>query len=225
VLVLVGLAGSTASAVAQQQPLSSALGGFGRSSAPIDIQADKLVINDTKKTAIYRGNVVAVQGEYTLRTVELEVFYASKDGQGAAKGAQPRQAARTPGEESQQITRILAKQKVIMTSAKDQTATGDLADYNVAEQKVVITGDEVFLKQGENVLKGKKLTVDLKTGETLMEGGRVSTVLHPRQGEQGKSGAPTTAPGAPAERKTAPGSMTPPTSSWPSTTQPPAQTR
>ena len=41
----------------------------------------------------------------------------------------------------------------------------------------VITGD-VLLTQGDNVMSGQKLTVDLKTGMGHMDG-RVRTVLQP----------------------------------------------
>ena len=122
---LLALAGVWATSVlAQQQAPSSVLGGFSRDNGPINIQADALTINDQKKTAIYRGNVVAVQGDNTLRTVELEVQYTSREEeQKGAKGAatkgtaKPAKAATsTPGDESQQIKRIKAKEKVVMVS-------------------------------------------------------------------------------------------------------------
>jgi lipopolysaccharide export system protein LptA len=205
-----------------QQPATAPFGGFSpaNSKAPIDIQADSLVINDTKKIAIYKGNVIAVQGETTLRTVELEVQYASKDDAAGQKGKAPKAkgAAGAVDESSQQIKRIKAKQKVVMTSSREQTATGDEADYDVATQTVVLTGN-VILKQGENILKGHRLVVDMKTGESRMEstpaGGRISTVLHPQQKDQGKApekGAP--AAGGEAAKPAA----KPSTSSWDSTT-------
>jgi lipopolysaccharide export system protein LptA len=163
-----------------QQPLTNPLGGFATNSkAPIDIKADSLVINDAKKVAIYRGNVVAIQGDVTLRTVELEVHYATKGAEKSKNDAAP-----AGGGDMQQIKRILAKKQVVLTSTKDQTATGDLAEYEVGAQTVVMSGG-VILKQGPNILKGDRLIVDLKSGESRMEGGRVSTVLHPQQGAGG----------------------------------------
>jgi lipopolysaccharide export system protein LptA len=168
-----------------QQPVGQAFGGFATNNrAPIDIQADSLTINDQKKIATYRGNVIAVQGDFTLRTVELEVHYGAKP---AADGAAKTAASSTLGSDSQQIKRILAKRQVVMTSTRDQTATGDLADYEVGGQTVVLSGN-VILKQGPNILKGDKLIVDLKTGESRMEatpsGGRIKTILHPQQKDQ-----------------------------------------
>lgn len=227
--------------VCAQNPMANALGGFaGNSSAPIDIQADSLIINDTKKTATYKGNVVAAQGDYTLKTSELEVFYAGKD-DGKAKGAKP--TAQPADQDSQQIKKIKAKHKVVMTSAKDQTATGDEAEFNVADQRIVLVGN-VYLKQGENVLTGQKLVVDLKTGESKFEAapvtaaqaksapaapagscpaGRVCTVLHP-----GKEGVTPGAgedklkkPNAPA----APAAKASESSAWSSTTSPPPRVK
>ena len=138
-----------------------------------------LTINDQKKIAIYKGNVVAVQGDNTLRTIELEVQYVSNDdGQKDAKGqkiagAKPAKAAAAPGEDSQQIKRIKAKQKVVMVSTPagkdEQSATSDFADYDVATQMVELIGN-VYIKQGKNVITGSKVTMNLKTSEYTVDG-------------------------------------------------------
>jgi lipopolysaccharide export system protein LptA len=238
-------------ALAQQQAPSSVLGGFSRDNGPINIQSDSLTINDQKKIAIYKGNVVAIQGDNTLRTIELEVQYASnEDGQKDAKGqkvpgAKPAKAAAAPGEDSQQIKRIKAKQKVVMVSTpagkEEQSATSDFADYDVATQMVELMGN-VHIKQGKNIITGSKVTMNLKTSEYTVDGvgppgsgspaqgasgkGRVGTVLFPKAKEDGKTptaAAATTSAKAVGE-KPAPalGSVKQPTtSSW--TTSSPQQ--
>lgn len=181
-------------AVAQGGP-SGVLGGFSRDNGPINIEADTLTINDQTKVATYKGNVVAVQGANTLRTVELEVQYVSREDEGkgqtpgaptkaTAKGA-PQPAAKAGpkpgpktgkaaalGEEGQQIKRIKAKQKVVMVSApagkEAQSATSDTADYDVASQLVELRGN-VFIKQGENVTCGSKVKMNLATSEYTVE--------------------------------------------------------
>jgi lipopolysaccharide export system protein LptA len=175
--VIVALAASAQSQAQQASP-GGVLGGFSRDNGPINIQADSLTISDQKKTAIYKGNVVAVQGDNTLRTIELEVHYTSReDEQKEAKGqktagAKPAKAAASLGEENQQIKRIKAKQKVVMTSTpggkEAQSATSDAADYDVAGQMVELRGN-VFIKQGENVICGSKVTMNLKTSEYSVE--------------------------------------------------------
>ena len=48
-----------------------------------------------------------------------------------------------------------------------QNATGDWADFNVKENKVVLGGD-VVLTQEKNVVRGSKLTIDMVTGESVI---------------------------------------------------------
>ncbi|HZA01835.1 MAG TPA: LPS export ABC transporter periplasmic protein LptC, partial [Hyphomicrobiaceae bacterium] len=48
--------------------------------APIDVQADALEVNDTTRTAVFRGDVQAVQGDFTIRTVELAASYSGRAG-------------------------------------------------------------------------------------------------------------------------------------------------
>lgn len=238
-------------ALAQQQAPSSVLGGFSRDNGPINIQADALTINDQKKTAIYKGNVVAVQGDNTLRTIELEVQYVSReDEQKDAKGqkvpgVKPAKAAAGPGEDNQQIKRIKAKQKVVMVSTpagkEEQSATSDFADYDVASQMVELSGN-VHIKQGKNIITGSKVTMNLKTSEYTVDGvgppgtgspaqgasgkGRVGTVLFPKAKDDGKipAAVTATAPAKAAGEKPAPAigsAKQPTTSSW--TTSSPEQ--
>jgi lipopolysaccharide export system protein LptA len=189
-------------ALAEPTAASGVLGGFSRDSGPINIQSDSLTINDQKKIAIYKGNVVAVQGDNTLRTIELEVQYVSKEDEAkgpAAKGGEkvtkaPKAAATAVGEESQQIRRIKAKEKVVMVSTPagkdEQSATSDFADYDVVSQTVELIGN-VYIKQGKNIISGTKATLNLKTSEYSVDSAAPVVV-----------GAPTPAAGAsPAEKK------------------------
>jgi lipopolysaccharide export system protein LptC len=64
-----------------------------RNDTPVDITSNRLLIDDTAKTATFVGNVVAKQNDQVLETTELEVFY---DGQPAAQsGGQPASQAKT----------------------------------------------------------------------------------------------------------------------------------
>lgn len=218
-----------AAAQAQQGAPASVLGGFSRDNGPINIQSDALTINDQKKIATYKGNVVAVQGDNTLRTVELEVQYSSRDDEQKIKGGPKAPRAASVGEESQQIRRIKAKQKVVMVSSpagkEAQSATSDAADYDVVGQVVELRGN-VFIKQGENVICGSKVTMNLKTSEYAVERdpsapppanpecGRVRSVFFPKS-KDGAGGATKPAiPAAPAAAQTSPSKAQPSTSSW-----------
>jgi lipopolysaccharide export system protein LptA len=190
------------------QTLTNSFGGLTQSSKdPIDIESDFLVVHDQQKYATFKGNVKAVQGTTTLRAVQLDVHYvgggdqlatgqtktAAESGAGGetGAGAKPAGGGNNPGA---QITKIEAKGDVIITSGQDQTTTSDWALYDVPSQLVTVGGN-VVLTQGQNVLKGDRLVIDLKTGESRFEnpgtttaGGRIRALFVPKaQDAKGKS--------------------------------------
>ncbi|KAB2914114.1 MAG: LPS export ABC transporter periplasmic protein LptC [Hyphomicrobiaceae bacterium] len=125
--------------------------------APIDIDADTLDLNDGAKQAIFRGNVKAQQGEFVMRTVELSVFYTGQSAMGMA-GTESA-GAKAPA----QLTRVEAKQKVLITSKDGQTATGDWAIFDV-KANTVLLGGRVIVSRGKDVAEGPRLKIDLTTG-------------------------------------------------------------
>jgi len=164
----------------------SQIGGFsglsgGDSKKPIDIESDRLEVDDKNHTAVFIGNVSATQGDNNLKAPRLEVFYenasqpqAADKGAKTAKAAKPVKAASAgaPGDpmSNGQIKRIHAMGgKVVMISTKDQQeATGDDAIYDVKAQLVTMTGKEVVLTQHKNKVKGTKLVIDLATGKATV---------------------------------------------------------
>ena len=71
----------------------------------------------------------------------------------------------------------------------DQVATGDNGTFDMKTEMLVLSGKEVVLSEGTNVLVGCKLTVEMKTGQANVEGcgGRVMMSMHrPRR----RTGAP-----------------------------------
>ncbi len=90
-----------------------------------------------------------------------------------------------------QITKIEARGNVIITS-EDQTTTGDWALDDVPAQLMTVGGN-VVLTQGKNVLKGDRLVIDLKTGESRFEnntasGGKIRALFMPSQDTAAKDG-------------------------------------
>lgn len=158
--------------IASAQTFSDAFAGFGSNSKePIQIEAQQLEVEDKTNSATFKGDVVVSQGDTQLKTERLRVFY---DGSAA-------------GNVQQKISRLEASGRVYIT-AKDQTATGDQASFDMNRQVMVMTGKEVVLSQGPNVVVGKKLTVNLKTGTANLQGGvsgtsggsgRVKVLLQP----------------------------------------------
>ena len=189
--------------------MTNTFGGFSKNSdQPIDIESDVLVVHDAKKYATFKGNVKAVQGTTTLRATELDVHYvggggASLTGSRATGAALPPTPSRegAGGEvrpQATQISKIEAKGNVIITSEQDQTTTSDWALYDVPAQ-IVTVGGNVVLMQGKNVLKGDRLVIDLKTGESRFEnngktvaggGGRIRALFVPKEdAKDGKKAA------------------------------------
>src|SRR5262249_34145894 len=73
--------------------------------------------------------------------------------------------------QDRQIRRIEAKGNVVVTQ-KDQNATGDAATFNMRENTVTLVGN-VVVTRGADVLRGQRLVVDLTSGVSKMDQGRV----------------------------------------------------
>jgi LPS export ABC transporter protein LptC/lipopolysaccharide transport protein LptA len=144
-------ASSTTSAIFKTDP-----------TAPIDIEADRLDVDDHAKEAIYKGDVHAKQADFVLRTVEMHAFYTGQAGLAEPKDAVPAQ------QQGAQLTRIEARGKVIVTSKDGHNATGDWANYDVKSNKVTVGGD-VILTQEKNIVRGNRLLIDMATGESVIQ--------------------------------------------------------
>jgi lipopolysaccharide export system protein LptA len=186
------------------QTLTNSFGGLSKSSKdPIDIEADVLVVHDSQKYATFKGNVKAVQGTTTLRARELNVHYMGGGdklitGEGKKEGgdqaatetkvADAKGGTGAQADNGTQITKIEAKGDVVITSENDQTTSSEWALYDVPSQQVTVGGN-VVLTQGKNVLKGDRLVIDLKTGESRFDntgnnavaGGRIRALFMPKQ--------------------------------------------
>ena len=167
---------ATMSGYAQAQTFSDSFAGFGSNSKdPIEIEAANLQVRDKDKSAIFSGNVVVTQGDAKLEAERLIVFYSGSMANGDADGQAVQQS----------ISRLEAKGNVLISS-QDQVATGDDASFDMKKEFVVMTGDRVVLSQGPNVVVGKRLTIDLKTGKANLDAneggqnsGRVKLLLQP----------------------------------------------
>jgi lipopolysaccharide export system protein LptA len=130
--------------------------------APIDIEADVLEVDDKQKQAVFKGNVVARQAGFSLKAKELAVYYAGQPSGDIAS------ANADAGGANGRIRRIEAKGKVLVTTNDDQSATSEWANFDV-EQQIVTIGGNVVLSQGENVLRGDRLVIDLQSGKSRFE--------------------------------------------------------
>ncbi|MCV6546949.1 MAG: LptA/OstA family protein [Cohaesibacter sp.] len=131
--------------------------------APIEVEADQLDIFDKKKVAIFKGNVIAKQGETRLTTSSLTIHYAG-GGAGTA----------------QSITKLEANGGVIV-SQKDQKATGSRAFVDMTREQITLSGN-VVLTQGKNVLRGSELFIDMRTGAARLASNNKSTTTEQKKG-------------------------------------------
>jgi lipopolysaccharide export system protein LptA len=151
----------------------NALQGFSQNRGqPVQIEAGALEVRDKDKVATFSGNVKVVQGDTTMRCKSLVVFYEQQGQQQA--GTQPMKAA-TPGPGgSSQISRLEATGGVTVNQ-KDQTATGDSALFDMKANTVTLKGN-VVVSQGQNVMRGDRLVVNLTTGVSQVIAGQSSPV-------------------------------------------------
>ena len=154
----------------------NAMQGFSQNrDQPIQIEAASLEMRDKKKEATFSGNVKVVQGDTTMTSKTLVVFYDSGAGAGRRRrpprrrdrNPAPMQSA-TPGPGgSSSIRRLEAKGSVVVTQ-KDQVVTGETAIFDTRANLITMAGG-VVLTQCKNVLKGDRLKVDMTTGVSRVE--------------------------------------------------------
>ena len=181
-LLLLGLVPALAQSGASSQVSGLKLSG----DQPIQIESDKLEVRQAESLAVFTGNVTVVQGPTLLKAGKMTVYYV-KDPNAAAKGTEAAGAAMTG---SANIDHLEVSSKVYIKS-DDQVATGDNGTFDMKTQVLVLSGKEVVLSQGPNVLKGCKLTVQMKTGLANVDGcgGRVIMSMTPPKSDAPKAGA------------------------------------
>jgi lipopolysaccharide export system protein LptA len=198
-LAALALAAGVAQAQPQQPQQNNALQGFSQNrNEPVQINARTLEVRDKKKMATYTGNVVLVQGDTTLRCNVLVVYY-----DGGQAGGPPVKSSMPSPAGSDQIRRIEATGSVVVTQ-KGQTATGEKAIYDIADDTVRLfpaPGGTVAVTQGQNVVRGPRLIVHLDTGVSHFEGeGGVYSLIVPGNKPDNASAAPAASAPHPAPR-------------------------
>src|SRR5690606_37166620 len=110
---------------ASAQQATSAFEGFsGRGDAPVNIEADKLEVQETEQTATFSGNVVVSQGTSTLRTNRLTIFDEKKNADAAED------AGGGDVLTGRNIRRLEADGNVIVTSG-NQKASGNRGVFDM----------------------------------------------------------------------------------------------
>ena len=171
----------------------SAFGELGTNREPIKIDADRLDVFDKEGRAVFAGNVVAVQGESTMRCSLLTVYY--EGGKAAAAvgspgASAPKREGGSPLSSGDSAIRKIDCRGPVTIVSKTQVATGDNAEFDRARNKVLLVGNAA-LSDGPNVTRGERVAYDINTGVANVEGGasggRVRALIVP--GSQNKEPA------------------------------------
>lgn len=151
--LLAGFLALTLPATAQEARI--AFGDLAQdTSQPVNVTSETFTVDNADGTAVFTGNVVVTQGQMTLSAAEVRVVY---------------------NQDRSAIDRLLASGGVTIVNLAD-TAKAREADYAIESGVIVLTGD-VALTQGPTAMAGQKLTVNLKDGTGLMEGGVTTTFV------------------------------------------------
>lgn len=157
-------------ATAQQQRVRESL-NF-KNNQPIEIQGDRLEVMEEGRVNVLTGNVSVVQGPNLLRSGKMTVYFASGTNPSAASG--------------NSIERIVVEGGVYVKSEK-QVATGDRGSYDMKSEILELSGKEVVLTEGDNVIVGCKLVIRGRNGQATLEScktgnagsGRVKMLITP----------------------------------------------
>ena len=123
-------------------------------SAPVEVSADNLDVNQNTGSATLTGNVLVGQGAMRLSANVVTIAYSA---------------------DRSQISQLKASGKVTLVSGQD-AAEAAKAEYNVNTGVIVLSGN-VLLVQGVTAITADKMRVDTNSGTARMEG-RVKTVLN-----------------------------------------------
>ncbi len=148
VLTFVGTAGCL---LGWQQLTAQAISGHN-SNAPVNYAADRIELQDRQNRVVLSGNVDVTQDNLRVRAARTVVDFTNTD--------------------SLRIQKITATGGVVVTRG-NEVARGDVAVYDFNRRIITMSGN-ASLKRGADTLKGQRFVIDLNTGVSSAEGGRVS---------------------------------------------------
>lgn len=144
--------------------------GFGSNSKePIKVDANKLEVFDKENRGVFSGDVVAIQGQTTVRCSVMTVFYSQNRQAGQAGQPAPAPAAAAAGAGQSSVRRIECQGPVSILSGT-QSATANFMVYDAPADTVTLTG-QVVISDCDNVQRGERVVYDVKTGRATVDAG------------------------------------------------------
>jgi lipopolysaccharide export system protein LptA len=128
---------------------------------PIFITSDWMEVDQKKNTITYKGRVVTVQAEITMRSETLTAYYDP---------------------EMKQMKQIVAEGKVNATQG-NRVATGQKAVFDDQAKTVTLTGSPV-MRQGNSQVSGVKIVYFIEQDKSIVEGDdkmRVQATIFPEE--------------------------------------------
>ena len=161
-LLLIGVRMGPADAQPLQEPGLNA-------NLPVEITADELISHGNQNYAEFIGSVAAVQGDFSIRSDTLRIYYKTWAVDVSKDASKP-----------DAIEKIVAIGNVVI-QAEARRAETDRAEYRLKEDVVVLTGENSIVTDGKNTLTGSKITWRRNTGQITVEGSeqkRVKAVFY-----------------------------------------------
>jgi lipopolysaccharide export system protein LptA len=131
---------------------------------PIYITSDWMEVDQKKSTITYKGRVVAVQADMTMRSETLTAYYDP---------------------EMKQMKQIVAEGKVNATQG-NRLATGEKAVFDDKAKTVTLTGNPV-MRQGNSQVSGTRVIYFIEQDRAVAEGDgkvRVQATIFPEELQQ-----------------------------------------
>src|SRR5918995_3410478 len=113
---------------------------------PIYITSDWMEVDQKKNTITYKGRVVTIPNEMTMRSETLTAYYEP---------------------EMKQMKQIVAEGKVNATQG-NRVATGDKAVFDDKAKTVTLTGSPV-MRQGNSQVSGVKIVYFIEQDKSIVE--------------------------------------------------------
>ncbi len=142
---------------------------------PIHITSDKVKSDQRGGWVEFMGNVRATQDDGIITADSIKLFYKSGGEKSQTVGAGA-------------VEKMIAHGSVkIVFDKQTKTAMAQKAVYTVEDKVLVLSGGDPTVLSGEDVIRGKKITLFRADGRTLVEGDQqeqVEATFH-SQGEGG----------------------------------------
>ena len=151
--VLITILISAAMIIITSGPVSAA--GKKSGSKPIHIKSDSMEAMDKSGTVVFKGNVVAIQGDMTINSDRLEVIY----------GDRPSQDNST--EKKRVLKKIIASGHVKIIKG-NKVGTCKQATYYKRAAKLVLSGD-AQVWEGSNRIRGTRITMYINEDRSVVE--------------------------------------------------------